>query len=100
MPCRKLYIFTDAEGNTNEKEEVLSWQEIRFWRDHALTFSDHHTRSDLWDDLTSQQKTELKNFRKTLREIPQTYTEEKDVIFPEKPSWLNIEVNDYIFTGK
>ena len=100
MPCRKKYVFVDAKGNTIEKEEVMSWEEIRFWRDQALVFTDHYTRSDRWGDLTSQQQTELKAFRKTLREIPQTYSEEKDVVFPAKPSWLNIEVNDYIFTGK
>lgn len=100
MPCRRKAVFVDKDGNRTEKEQVMSWEEIRYWRDYALTFSDHFTRSDRWDDLTSQQKVELKAFRKTLRDIPQTYSKEEDVIFPVKPSWLNIDVNDYIFTGK
>ena len=100
MPCRTKSTFKDKDGNITEKEEPLSWEEIRYWRNHALFSSDHFTRSDRWDDLTSQQQAELKEFRKTLREIPQTYSNEEDVIFPVKPSWLNIEVNDYIFTGE
>jgi hypothetical protein len=100
MACTQKTTHKNQDGTITETEEVLSWDEIRYWRDHALFSSDHFTRSDRWDDLTSQQQTELKAFRKTLRDIPQTYSKEEDVIFPVKPSWLNIDVNDYIFTGK
>ena len=99
MPCRLKYVNKDKDGNITETEKVLTWDEIRFWRNHALHFSDYFTNGDRWDDLTTDQKTELKAFRKTLGDIPQTYSKE-EVIFPVKPSWLNIEVNDYIFTGK
>ena len=85
MPCRRKAVSVDKDGNRTETEHVMSWEEIRYWRDYALTFSDHFTRSDRWDDLTSQQQVELKSFRKTLRDIPQTYSKEEDVIFPVKP---------------
>ena len=100
MPCRIKYVDKDKNGQITEREEIMSWEQIRYWRNYALHFSDYFTNGDRWDDLTADQRTELKAFRKTLRDIPQTYSKEEDVIFPVKPSWLDIEVNDYIFTGK
>jgi hypothetical protein len=100
MPCRNTEITVALDGTSTSTTVPLDWEEIRYWRDYALVSSDIFTNSDRWEDLTDTQKTELKTFRRTLRDIPQTYSNAEDVIFPVKPSWLAIDVNEAIFTGE
>ena len=100
MPCKHIERQIALDGTITETSVSLDWEEIRYWRDYALVLSDIFTNGDRWDDLTDTQKTELKAFRRTLRDIPQTYANAEDVIFPVKPSWLPIQVNDAIFTGE
>jgi|TARA_B100001093_G_C26052689_1_gene687024 hypothetical protein len=99
MPARLKKQTQHADGSSTITEMVLDWEEIRINRDWALQTCDKFALGDMWDDLTTEQKAEFKAFRKTLRDIPQTYSNAADVVFPEKPSWLGIEVNDAIFTG-
>ena len=100
MPCKQTQRQIALDGTITETSVSLDWEEIRHWRDYALVLSDIFTNGDRWDDLTDSQKTELKTFRRTLRDIPQTYSNAEDVIFPVKPSWLAIDVNEAIFTGE
>ena len=100
MPCREVTITVALDGTSTSVTSPMDWEEIRYWRNYALVSSDIFTNGDRWDDLTDAQKTELKAFRRTLRDIPQTYLNAEDVIFPIKPSWLKIDVNDAIFTGE
>ena len=56
MPCRIKYVDKDKNGQITEREEIMSWEQIRYWRNYALHFSDHFTNVDIWDDLTAAQK--------------------------------------------
>jgi len=101
MPARYTTVKFEADGVTSTTTSyALDWEDVRRERDTALMFTDKYTYADRWSTLTAEQQTELTTFRSVLRDIPQTFANAEDVIFPVKPSWLNEVLPESLFTGE
>ena len=90
----------DGSQETFEEDLFQGWDDVRKERQWALDMSDRFTNMDIWNTLSETQQKELSEFRQALRDIPQNYDSLDTLVFPIKPSWLKIEVNEDIHTGK
>ncbi len=61
------------------------WNEIRINRDNLLLESDTNVLPDRWAAMTLEKQTEWSVYRQILRDIPQSFLDPKDVIWPTKP---------------
>ena len=103
MAKHKYKIYKNKPDGTVdifEEDYFLNWEDVRKERQWALDMSDRFTYADVWSTLNATQQKELSEFRQTLRDIPQNYDSLDTVVFPKKPSWLKIEVNEAVHTGK
>lgn len=69
-----------AEDNQKELEE--EWRQVRNQRDELLKQSDLLVLIDKWELLTEERKQEIRNYRQTLRNIPQNFESPFNVIWP------------------
>jgi hypothetical protein len=71
-----------SEGNLvlQDRVVVITWEQIRPRRNNLLTSSDYTQMADWPGD-----KTAWAAYRQALRDLPQTYTNAADVIWPSKP---------------
>ncbi len=70
-------VFAEALSEQN-------WDEIRKERDLRIRETDWTQVSDA--PLPESKKSEFTAYRQTLRDIPQTYINPEDVVWPEKPT--------------
>lgn len=75
--------FDSAELNAIETQ---NWVGIREERNDLLEISDVYALKDLEAEGTVSD--EIKNYRQSLRNIPQTYTTSSDVVWPDVP-WVD-----------
>jgi hypothetical protein len=75
-------IVVNAKGAVSLRDAVpvVTWDIIRFRRDSLLASSDYTQMSD-W----SGDKVAWATYRQALRDLPQTYTNAADVIWPTAP---------------
>lgn len=59
---------------------VITWQQIRSKRNNLLSLSDYTQMADWPGD-----KAAWATYRQALRDLPQTYTNAADVVWPSKP---------------
>ena len=71
------------ESNASQVE--AKWYSVRFTRNNLLKESDIEIVSDKWDVMDSSLKSAWSDYRKALRDIPQTYSNPDDVVYPSKP---------------
>jgi hypothetical protein len=71
-----------SEGNLvlQDRVVVITWEQIRPRRNNLLTSSDYTQMADWPGD-----KTAWATYRQALRDLPQTYTNAADVVWPSKP---------------
>ena len=71
-----------SEGNLilQDRVVVITWEQIRSRRNNLLTLSDYTQMADWPGD-----KTTWATYRQALRDLPQTYTNAADVIWPTAP---------------
>ena len=71
-----------SEGNLvlQDRVVVITWEQIRSRRNNLLTSSDYTQMTDWPGDKTS-----WATYRQALRDLPQTYTNATDVIWPTAP---------------
>lgn len=87
----RAYLEWCQEGNTPDPEftpEELSAREladIRAIRTPLLQESDHLVSADLWEDLTTKERQDIKAYRQALRDLPGEYSKLADVVWPVKP---------------
>jgi len=70
------------------EKNVDPWIEIREKRDALLRESDTEsfiTLLDVWESKTAEEQNAWLEYRKALRDIPSTYENVDDVVWPEKP---------------
>ncbi|HCE2195109.1 TPA: phage tail assembly chaperone [Vibrio parahaemolyticus] len=68
-------------------QEAISenqWNEVRVKRDHLISSVDWTQMSDA--PIPTDKKTEFAAYRQALRDIPQTYSNPEDVVWPVKPT--------------
>ncbi|HFQ5182101.1 TPA: tail fiber assembly protein [Vibrio vulnificus] len=69
------------------KEKAVNegmWDWIRKQRDYHIATTDWTQMTDA--PLSAEKKAEFTTYRQKLRDIPQTYSNPDDVIWPEKPT--------------
>lgn len=80
-----LYTFF---GITNEQADQLKaemkWSEVRKKRDALIAETDWTQTGDA--PITDEQKAEFAVYRQALRDIPKTYSNPDDVVWPTKPT--------------
>jgi hypothetical protein len=71
-----------SQGNLvlHDRVVVITWEQIRSKRNNLLALSDYTQMSDWPGDKTS-----WATYRQALRDLPQTYTNAADVVWPSKP---------------
>jgi len=68
----------------------MNWDELRGERDSRLLQMDLYQLAVLWEGLTDTQKTELRDYRTALLDLPQNY-DDPDTAYnnmPTKPLWM------------
>lgn len=70
-----------AEWKAGENDRL--WTAIRLKRDKLITETDWTQLSDI--SLSPELKESYRTYRQTLRDLPNTYSDPRDVVFPEKP---------------
>ncbi|MFI3276552.1 tail fiber assembly protein [Vibrio sp.] len=83
IPVEQLDNFelTDLEKNTIKKE--AEWRDTKKERDALLFQCDWTQMPDA--QLDEAKKTAFLTYRQALRDIPQTYNNPDEVVWPEKP---------------
>lgn len=68
--------------------DILSeWNFVRSVRNAYLQESDMMVMPDRWATYTQDEQNAWTEYRKKLRDIPQTFIDPKDVVWPDKP-WV------------
>jgi len=68
----------------------VTWEEVRKERDNLLTQTDLWYLPDRWDDLTNEQQESINNYRESLRQLPQNYSDSPNDAadnFPNREDW-------------
>ncbi len=84
VPLDQLDSFDLSDSEKIEIREVALWTETKRERDALLSKTDWTQIPDA--QLTTDKKAEFAAYRQSLRDIPQTYPNPDDVIWPEKPT--------------
>ena len=66
---------------------LAEWSQIRAARNSSLIESDLYVMPDRWATYTQDEQHAWTVYRKALRDIPQTYLDPKEVVWPQKP-WV------------
>lgn len=77
----KQIKVVDGTATLVDSSETLTWKEVRSRRNNLLSTSDYSQLPDFPGD-----KEAWAVYRKQLRDIPQTFTQPKDVVWPVKPN--------------
>jgi hypothetical protein len=80
VSCDENYTITE---DTEAKDEA-KWNEIRGKRNQMLTACDWTQVADA--PLTQNEKDQWVAYRQALRDLPQTYANWEDVVWPDEPS--------------
>ncbi|MBY7729923.1 hypothetical protein JHW46_06120 [Vibrio splendidus] len=71
------------EFTTTELVSMTRWNEVRAIRDAKLKAADKLLETVI---DTGSDETIFRQYRQALRDIPQTFTNPEDVVWPQKPS--------------
>jgi hypothetical protein len=86
-------VLVDCFPSLEEKIKTMQESEItnaqwlavaRWWKNALLNESDWSQVPD--NSLTEEKKAEWRQYRKTLRELTDTYENPKDIVFPDLPA--------------
>lgn len=79
----KLKYSGDKTAPEYQQFKAIGWEMVRLERDSLLSVVDKQIESaiDSGADVTL-----LRQYRQALRDIPQTFTNPEDVVWPQKPS--------------
>lgn len=78
-------LYENGQFLPKPRNIEAEWNQIRVRRDKLLSESDVYVLSDRWELMTSEQQTVWSAYRQELRDIPQTYEDPAEVIWPIKP---------------
>jgi hypothetical protein len=80
LSTNKIIELVDGKITFVEHPEVVNWDLVKAKRDRLLLKSDYTQMSDWPGD-----KEAWAIYRQALRDLPQTYTNAADVVWPSKP---------------
>ena len=61
------------------------WNQVRMRRNALLVQSDTDVLPDRWAAMTAEKQQAWSTYRQALRDIPATFSDPKDVVWPTKP---------------
>lgn len=74
---------TPEEIEEDENKELeMQWYQVRSQRDEMLKQSDLLVLIDRWESLSTERKEEIRNYRQALRDIPETFQDPTQVVWP------------------
>ncbi len=82
QPIYKFFGITEEQASQLRND--MKWSEIRKERDALIAETDWTQTGDT--PISTEKKAEFAAYRQLLRDIPQTYSNPDDVIWPEKPT--------------
>lgn len=92
----RIYLSWLDEGNTPDQIETTAekkgrlMEELKTERKKLFDEVDKKlTKVDVWEDLTSDQKTKIKLYKQVLRDMPETHATVPNL---ENPNWPILEV--------
>ena len=80
FPNREQEFYSMDESEVTDEHW---WMIARWWRNALLTESDWSQVTD--NSLTEEQRELWRNYRQELRNITSTYTDPKEISFPDLP---------------
>ena len=81
FPNREQELYNMSESEVSDYEW---WMVARWWRNALLNESDWSQVSD--NSLSEIQRESWRQYRQELRNITNTFTNPKDILFPDLPS--------------
>lgn len=75
--------YGDRQGQEYEMWKNDAWDKIRLVRDNLIKETDFTQVSDYL--LTAEKKAEFTAYRQALRDLPQTYDNPDEILWPTKP---------------
>ena len=79
----ELYHIAESQDENNLSDDHW-WAIARWWRNALLNESDWSQIED--NSLTEGQKQSWRDYRQYLREITKTYSDPKEIVFPDLPN--------------
>lgn len=79
------WSFDGVTATPSPRDIEAEWEAIRAQRNALLAQSDSAVLPDRWAAMTQEKQQEWSAYRQALRDIPQTYSDPQDVIWPIKP---------------
>lgn len=76
----KELVLSEGKLVLQDRVVVITWEQIRSRRNNLLALSDYTQMADWPGD-----KEAWATYRQALRDLPQTYTNAADVVWPSKP---------------
>jgi hypothetical protein len=76
----KELVLSGSNLVLQDRVVVITWEQIRSRRNNLLSLSDYTQMADWPGD-----KEAWATYRQALRDLPQTYTNAADVVWPSKP---------------
>ena len=85
------HVSTRDKLEVEIKQEEASklaqeWALVRLKRDTLLSESDKNVVSDKWEQMNLDDKQLWSDYRKALRDLPQTFSNPSEVVFPDAPN--------------
>ena len=81
------YLPNDDTFLPPPRDILAEWGRIRATRDSLLLESDLYVMPDRWATYTQDEQYAWSQYRKALRDIPTTFIDPKEVVWPDKP-WV------------
>ena len=88
-PFKEWSLYTEflsQGGVPKELPKPDPWLEVRLKRDVLLRDSDLNVVADRWAAMAIEHQVAWAKYRQDLRNIPQTYTDARKVVWPTKPN--------------
>lgn len=82
QPIYKFFGITEAQAEQLKTD--VKWSEVREKRDSLIAETDWTQTGDA--PIPDDKKAEFAAYRQALRDIPQTYSNPDDVVWPVKPT--------------
>lgn len=79
------WTYADGKFLPPPRDILGEWASVRERRNALLAASDVLVLPDRWSSFTPSQQETIARYRQTLRDIPQSFVDPKEVVFPDMP---------------
>jgi hypothetical protein len=81
----KGFLYQNGDFVEPPRNIEFEWQQVRVKRNALLALSDISVLPDRWAVMTTEKQTAWSTYRQSLRDITTTFSDPKDVVWPEAP---------------